>query len=62
MALLGNTAQLFLQMTLVAGPPVEVQVKFRPLVDTLLTVGMPTNRKDTTQNHVVHTCTVQCVT
>ena len=41
MALLGNTAQFLLQMTLVAGPLLEVHVRVSPLIDTLSTVGTP---------------------
>jgi hypothetical protein len=41
MALFGSTAQFLLHVTLVAGPPLEVQVTFNPLADTSLTVGTP---------------------
>ena len=54
MALLGNTAQFLLQVTLVAGPPLEVQVRVSPLVDTLLTVGIPIYKHNNIVNCQFH--------
>ena len=47
-ALSANITQFFLQVTVVAGPPVEVQVNllFPPLFTTLLTVGKPDKVND----------------